>query len=71
MPAPVYSHVARKRKFSTLSLRSAVENGSFSSGIKFPTFFKSTKYEIKYRTKICDFPQAQRSILVLVRQKLE
>ena len=30
MPASVYSRVARKRKFSTLSLRSAVENGSFS-----------------------------------------
>ena len=30
MPAAVYSHVVRKRKFSTLSLRSAVENGSFS-----------------------------------------
>ena len=29
MPASVYSRVARKRKFSTLSLRSAVENGSF------------------------------------------
>ena len=28
MPASVYSRVARKRKFSTLSLRSAVENGS-------------------------------------------
>ena len=28
MPAFVYSRVARKRKFSTLSLRSAVENGS-------------------------------------------
>ena len=32
MPASVYSRVARKRKFSTLSLRSAVENGSFSCG---------------------------------------
>ena len=32
MPASVYSCVARKRKFSTLSLRSAVENGSFPSG---------------------------------------
>ena len=31
MPASVYSRVARKRKFSTLSLRSAVENGSFFS----------------------------------------
>ena len=30
MPASVYSRVARKREFSTLSLRSAVENGSFS-----------------------------------------
>ena len=30
MPASVYSRVARKRKLSTLSLRSAVENGSFS-----------------------------------------
>ena len=30
MPASVYSRVARKRKFSTLSLRSAVENGSFA-----------------------------------------
>ena len=30
MPASVYSRVARKRKFSSLSLRSAVENGSFS-----------------------------------------
>ena len=30
MPASVYSRVARKGKFSTLSLRSAVENGSFS-----------------------------------------
>ena len=29
MPASVYSRVARKRKFSTLSVRSAVENGSF------------------------------------------
>ena len=29
MPAFVYLRVARKRKFSTLSLRSAVENGSF------------------------------------------
>ena len=29
MPASVYSGVVRKRKFSTLSLRSAVENGSF------------------------------------------
>ena len=29
IPASVYSRVARKRKFSTLSLRSAVENGSF------------------------------------------
>ena len=29
MPASVYSRVARKREFSTLSLRSAVENGSF------------------------------------------
>ena len=29
MPASVYSHIARKRKFSTLSLRSAVENGSY------------------------------------------
>ena len=29
MPASVCSRVARKRKFSTLSLRSAVENGSF------------------------------------------
>ena len=29
LPASVCSHVARKRKFSTLSLRSAVENGSF------------------------------------------
>ena len=29
MPASVYSRVARKRKLSTLSLRSAVENGSF------------------------------------------
>ena len=28
MPASVYLRVARKRKFSTLSLRSAVENGS-------------------------------------------
>ena len=31
MPASLYLRVARKRKFSTLSLRSAVENGSFSS----------------------------------------
>ena len=31
MPASVYSRVARKRRFSTLSLRSAVENGSFCS----------------------------------------
>ena len=31
MPASVYSRVARKRKFSTLSLRSAIENGSFST----------------------------------------
>ena len=31
MPASVYSRVARKREFSTLSLRSAVENGSFST----------------------------------------
>ena len=31
MPASVYSRVARKRKFSTLSLRSAVENGSMSA----------------------------------------
>ena len=31
MPASVYSRVARKKNFSTLSLRSAVENGSFSS----------------------------------------
>ena len=30
MPASVYSRVAGKRKVSTLSLRSAVENGSFS-----------------------------------------
>ena len=29
MPASVYSRVARKRKFSTLSLRSATESGSF------------------------------------------
>ena len=29
MPASVYSRIARKRKFSTISLRSAVENGSF------------------------------------------
>ena len=32
MPASVYSRVARKRKFSTLSLRSAVENGSIFCG---------------------------------------
>ena len=31
MPAPVFSRVARERKFSTLSLRSAVESGSFST----------------------------------------
>ena len=30
MPASVYLRVTRKRKFSTLSLRSAVKNGSFS-----------------------------------------
>ena len=30
MPASVYSRVARKRTFSTLSLCSAVENGSFA-----------------------------------------
>ena len=30
IPASVFSRVARKRKFSTLSLRSPVENGSFS-----------------------------------------
>ena len=28
MPASVFSRIAQKRKFSTLSLRSAVENGS-------------------------------------------
>ena len=33
MSDSVYSHVARKRKFSTFSLRSAVENGSFSGQI--------------------------------------
>ena len=33
MPASVYSRVARKRKISTLSLRSAVENGSFPKAI--------------------------------------
>ena len=33
MPASMYSRVARKREFSTLSLCSAVENGSFSAVI--------------------------------------
>ena len=33
MPASVCSCIARKRKFSTLSLRSAVENGSFSPAL--------------------------------------
>ena len=33
MPASVYSRLARKRNFSTLSLRSAVENGSYSCRI--------------------------------------
>ena len=36
MPASVYSRVARKRKFSTLSLRSAVENSSFSTTSIYP-----------------------------------
>ena len=38
----------------------------FSSGIKFRTFFKSTKYEIKYRTKICTLQwlKANRGILL-------
>ena len=31
MPASVYTRVARKRKFSTLSLPSAVDNASFAS----------------------------------------
>ena len=45
MPASVYSCVTRKRKFSTLSLRSAVENGSFQespcmqNGHKFKLIF--------------------------------
>ena len=33
VPAFVYSCIARKRKFSTLSLRSAVEKGSFSHNV--------------------------------------
>ena len=35
MPASVYLRVARKRKFSTLSIRSAVENGSICLGVRF------------------------------------
>ena len=38
MPASVYSRVARKREFSTLSLRSAVENGSFFEKCAFINF---------------------------------
>ena len=47
MPASVYSRVARKRKFSTLSHHSAVENGSFL----YVTYYRSDKRSVSVSVK--------------------
>ena len=52
MPASVYSRVARKRKFSTLSLRSAVENGSFPL---LPSFPGHTRLLVMMRPKLTGY----------------
>ena len=55
MPASVYSRVARKREFSTLSLRSAVENGSIET-----KFFIATLSSVQLVTlAMCCEGQAQ------------
>ena len=45
----------RVSKQNYIEIRWPQDKNKFSSGIKFALFSKVRKYEIKYRTKICDF----------------
>ena len=64
MPASVYSRVARKRKFSTLSLRSAVENGSYLAA-------RSSSY-LSFGKELCTvFQQGVDTVqMVILRSKM-